>query len=216
MGTARPPDGPSSRATRGSRSAGGDLLLHPVRLRIVQALLGDRHLTTAELGAELDDVPAASLYRHVGRLADAGVLTVVSERPARGAVERTYALRAGAGLVAEQELAAMHVEDHRRGFMVFVAGLLADFDRYLERGAPDLARDGVGYRHAALYLNDRELRALITDLNAVLAPRLEFRPSRTRTRRMLSTILMPAEPPQGSADSRPGPETPAPRRTRRS
>ena len=50
---------------------GADLLLHPVRWRIVQAFLGDRTLTTAELHAELSDVPMASLYRHVGLLADA-------------------------------------------------------------------------------------------------------------------------------------------------
>ncbi len=53
-----------------------DLLLHPVRLRIVQAFLGDRALTTTELQAELPDVPAASLYRQVARLVDGGVLGV--------------------------------------------------------------------------------------------------------------------------------------------
>ena len=36
-----------------------DLLLHPVRLRIVQAFLGDRALTTSQLSAELSDIPPA-------------------------------------------------------------------------------------------------------------------------------------------------------------
>ena len=52
-----------------------DLLLHPIRLRVVQAFLGDRALTTAGLRAELPDVPPASLYRHIGRLVDGGVLS---------------------------------------------------------------------------------------------------------------------------------------------
>ena len=186
-----------SGASTGGRS--GELLLHPVRLRIVQAFLGDRHLTTTELGAELDDVPAATLYRHVARLTDAGVLDVVSERRSRGSVERTLALHPGAGVVGERELASMDVDDHRRAFMVFVAGLLADFERYLDRGDPDLVRDGVGYKHAALHLSDRELESLVADLNAVLAPRLANRPSKSRSRRMLSTILMPAERPHGEA-----------------
>jgi hypothetical protein len=43
-------------------------------LRILQAFLGDRALTTTELRTELPDVPAASLYRHVARLVDGGVL----------------------------------------------------------------------------------------------------------------------------------------------
>jgi Helix-turn-helix domain len=41
--------------------ASADLLLHPVRLRVVQAFLGDRALTTSELRSELPDVPAASI-----------------------------------------------------------------------------------------------------------------------------------------------------------
>ena len=73
--------------------ASADLLLHPVRLRIVKAFLGDRALTTGQLAAELDDVPPGSLYRHVALLAKAGVLQVVAERRVRGAVERTYTLR---------------------------------------------------------------------------------------------------------------------------
>jgi helix-turn-helix protein len=38
--------------------ASADLLLHPVRLRIIKAFLGDRALTVTQLAAELDDVPA--------------------------------------------------------------------------------------------------------------------------------------------------------------
>src|SRR5262249_44095410 len=56
--------------------ASADLLLHPVRLRIIKAFLGDRALTTTQLAAELDDVPAGSVYRHVARLAREGVLQV--------------------------------------------------------------------------------------------------------------------------------------------
>ena len=47
-----------------------ELLLHPVRLRIIGAFLGDRKLTTADLQAELPDVPPTSLYRHLGHLID--------------------------------------------------------------------------------------------------------------------------------------------------
>ena len=41
------------------------LLLHPVRLRIVQAFLGGRRLTTAQLRTALPDVSPATLYRQV-------------------------------------------------------------------------------------------------------------------------------------------------------
>jgi DNA-binding transcriptional ArsR family regulator len=172
--------------------ATADLLLHPVRLRIVQAFLGGRELTTTELGADLDDVPSASLYRHVGLLADAGVLAVAEERKVRGAAERRYRLVLEA---ASADPAGMSAEDHRRAFATFVAALLADFDRYLDRAGqpPDLLADGVGYRQAGLWLDDEELAAFLGELRALVADRMA-RPQRAgRRRRILSTVLMPGD-----------------------
>src|SRR5438552_679181 len=110
-----------------------DLLLHPVRLRIIQAFLGDRALTTTDLRCELEDVPPASLFRHVARLVDAVVLSVVAERRVRGALERTYELRVAAASINLDEVARMTREEHRNAFMAYVAGLLGDADRYLSR-----------------------------------------------------------------------------------
>ena len=158
--------------------ATADLLLHPVRLRIVQAFLGDRALTTSGLSAALADVPAGSLYRHVARLVDAGVLAVVAERRVRGAVERTYVLRLSAASIGPDELASMSADDHRQAFMAFVAGLLGDFDRYLARGDTDMLRDGVTYRLAGMWLDDSEYLELARELTRLLQPRLANLPAR--------------------------------------
>lgn len=64
-------------------NARANLLLHPVRLRIVTAAAG-RELTAADLAAALPDVPQATLYRHLKRLVDGGMLAVVAENPVRG------------------------------------------------------------------------------------------------------------------------------------
>lgn len=167
-----------------------DLLLHPVRLRIVQAFLGDRALTTSQLSAELADVSQASLYRHVARLVGAGVLQVVAERRVRGAIERTYVLRLAAASIGPDEVAAMTADDHRQAFMAFVAGLLADADRYLRRGDIDPLRDGVTYRMAGMWLDDAEYASMLRDLYRVLAPRLANAPKAGRRRRILATVLL--------------------------
>jgi hypothetical protein len=172
-----------------------DLLLHPVRLRIIQAFLGDRALTTAELRGELPDVPPASLYRHVARLVEAGVLSVVSERRVRGALERTYVLRVAAATINLDELDKMTREDHRQAFMAYVAGLLGDFDRYLSRDHIDLLRDGVSYQMAGLWLDDAELAELGREMTRVLQPRLANAPRPGRRRRILGTVLIPGEEP---------------------
>jgi Helix-turn-helix domain len=171
-----------------------DLLLHPVRLRVVQAFLGDRTLTTADLHNVLPDIPVASLYRHVGVLADAGVLTVVGERKVRGAAERSYRLDLAGASVDGDEARTMSTDDHRRAFTAFVAMLLADFDRYLGQAAvhPDLAADRVGYRQAAVWVTDEEFDAMAADLAAVLRQRMANQAGEGRRRRLVSTINVPA------------------------
>jgi Helix-turn-helix domain len=172
--------------------ATADLLLHPVRLRIVKAFLGDRALTTAQLAAELDNVPAGSLYRHIAILTRAGVLQVVAERRIRGAVERTYTLRLLAARIGPGEAAAMSIDEHAQAFMAYIAGLLADFDRYLASGPADPARDGADYRLAAMWLTDAEFGEFLRDLGGIALPRLANAPGPGRRRRMMYSVLLPA------------------------
>jgi DNA-binding transcriptional ArsR family regulator len=169
-----------------------DVLLHPLRLRIVQAVAG-RRLTASALADALGDVPHATLYRHIGTLAEAGVLAVAEERPVRGATERVYVLAEGGADLAPADLATATRDDHLRYFSVFVAGLLAEFGRYLDAPDVDLLADGVGYRQVPLELSDQELAELAGRLNAALAPVLHNRAEPGRRRRMLTTIVMPTE-----------------------
>ena len=194
-----------------------DLLLHPVRLRIVQAFLGDRALTTAQLAAELGDVPAGSLYRHVAMLTRAGVLQVVAERRVRAVAERTYMLRAAAAQIRPDEVAAMTPEQHLQAFVAYVAGMLADAERYLMTGTPDPVRDGASYRMAAMWLTDTELAEFARDLQQVFLPRLANPPGKRRRRRSLYTVLLPApEAPRARATKSTATPTLQPRRGRSS
>jgi len=181
--------------------ASADLLLHPVRLRIVKAFLGDRALTTSQLAAELDDVPAGSLYRHIALLTKAGVLQVVAERRVRGAVERTYTMRLLAAQIQPGEVRAMTLEEHAQAFMAYIAGLLGDFDRYLATAPADPARDGAAYRVGAMWLTDGELTDLLLDLRDVFLPRLANAPGNGRRRRMIYTVFLPG-PRQEPGDKR--------------
>ena len=175
-----------------------ELLLHPVRMRIVQTFLGRDSLTTSALRRELDDVPVATLYRHVSALLDGGVLEVVGERKVRGALERTLVLHVTRAHVDAESARTMTVEDHRHAFSTFAAGLLGAFDRYLDRAGgsgaePDLGRDLVGYRQTALHLTDEETEELLADLRAVVLARSDNPPAPGRRRRLLATVLVPAD-----------------------
>ena len=58
-----------------------DLMLNPVRMRIIMAL-NERPMSTQELVTRLSDIPPATLYRQVKRLAKDGSSAVV-DRPLR-------------------------------------------------------------------------------------------------------------------------------------
>ncbi|MGW3961151.1 helix-turn-helix domain-containing protein [Amycolatopsis sp. NPDC005003] len=172
-----------------------ELLGHPVRLRIVHALRGERTLTTAQLGSLLPDVSKAMLYRHVEQLAAGGILEVAGERRVRGAVERHYRLRRDRASVDPATAASMSAEDHRRAFAVAVATLVAEFDAYLDRTGADPSADPVGYQQHAIWLSRDELVAMVGELRAAILPRLANPATPDRTRYLLSPILFPGEPP---------------------
>jgi DNA-binding transcriptional ArsR family regulator len=178
-----------------------DLLLHPVRVRIVYALSGGRVRTTADLCASLPDVPKTTVYRHVGLLAEGGVLDVAGEQRVRGAVERHYRLRRDLPLIDAEAGASMSLDDHRHGFAAAVAALHAEFNAYLDRPGADPFADRVGYRQGILWLSEDEITEMVGEVRAVFAARAGNEPAPGRSPRLISLIQFPTEePPQHAAD----------------
>jgi DNA-binding transcriptional ArsR family regulator len=168
-----------------------EILFHPVRLRIVQTLHSTPGMTTTELHDRLPDIAVTTLYRHVRILARAGILAVVGERAARGAVERSFAIAAGVGTVSAEELSRMTREQHNAAFAAFLAGLLAEFERYTDRQGFDLPRDGVGYRQIPVWLDDAELAELNAAITDLVMQRAAAQDAEGRTRRLLTMIVLP-------------------------
>src|SRR5262245_25297643 len=131
------------------------LFFHPVRLRIVHAVADGATFTTAQLCERLPDVAKATVYRQVAVLAEGGILDVVSERRVRGAVERGYRLDPARTVFDEDTVAALTIDDHRRGFAAVTASLLAEFELYLSRADADPVADQASYRQAALWLSQK-------------------------------------------------------------
>ncbi|NND01244.1 MAG: helix-turn-helix domain-containing protein [Acidimicrobiia bacterium] len=167
-----------------------EVLLHPIRLRIVLAMVGSE-MTTSDLQERLPDVAPATLYRQVATLADAGLIEVIGEQQKRGGVERTYRVVEAAAAIGAEDAASMTNEQHMTAFVTFVGAMIQSFGRYLENGASDPSRDGVGYRQAGLWLTPNELEQMVADLGAALAPYLEMKPGSGRSRTLLNTILIP-------------------------
>lgn len=170
-----------------------ELLLHPIRLRIVHAVLDGTPFTTSQLCARLPDVSKATVYRQVALLADGGLLDVEREERVRGAVERTYRLQPAKAAIDAEATASMTTDDHHRGFAAAVAALLAEFNAYLGRDGADPLADSVSYRQFSLWLSDEEKDAFLAELVSAIRSRVDNAPSPERRQHLFSTILFPTD-----------------------
>jgi DNA-binding transcriptional ArsR family regulator len=179
-----------------------DLLLHPVRLRVVHALSGGRELTTAELCDRLPEAGKVTVYRQIAVLVEGGFLEVAGERRVRGAVERRYRLRQDRPVIDADAAATMTLEDHRRGFAAAMAVLIAEFNAYLDREGADPTADGVSYRQGTLWLSPDELAEMTRTMLEVLRNSSTNKPAPGRAPYLLSPILFPTAQPLRPATKR--------------
>lgn len=176
----------------GATTPVSDLLLHPVRWRIVQRVLG-REVTTTELRAELPDVSTSTLYRQVATLIDAGVLRVVREARTNGPTERTLALHRPDDhrAAADAEAATMSADQHRGALNLLLAQITRDFERAVERGDLPARAAELSYGQTPLYLRPEQLRELQAELERILAQYQQRTGACDERRIVLSVIGVP-------------------------
>lgn len=171
-----------------------DVLVHPIRMRILRAFAGETGLTVRQLASNLVDIPQATLYRHLNRLAQVGVLEVTAEAPVRGALERSYRVNPKAVTVPADEIGAIDPEKHQKYFSLFVASLLEDFGRYIRTGDVDVVRDDVHYLQVPVLATPEEFASFMEQLAKLIEKFARLEPARRRIRRTVSIVTLPEGP----------------------
>jgi hypothetical protein len=166
-----------------------DLILHPVRARIVYAVEG-RAMTSGEIAREVPDVPQASLYRQIKKLQQGGVLVVKEERQVHGTVERVYAVDPTAAMVDPKKLAAMGKKSVRY-FEIFLSCLRRAYAHYSAQERFDLKADAVTFYNEIAYLTDQEQQALNQEIRELILRARRNSPGGDRRRRCVSYIALP-------------------------
>jgi len=118
-----------------------DLILHPVRIRIIQILFG-REMTTEEIATSTPDVPHATLYRHLKLLVQGDIIPVVAENRVRGAIERVYAVAPDRAPITEEDLRHLDRDDHLRMFTAYIASVIGGSSLTLVRAGSISRRTG--------------------------------------------------------------------------
>ena len=155
----------SSHAGDAEVASRAELLLHPVRVRIIVTLAW-RELTITQMQAALSDVAQRTLYRHVNRLAEAGVIEVARRHYVNGILERVYRLRSEETQPAPRNgRATTSPDEEMRHFTTFLGLVLGYAARFLGHEGVDLADLGYGWQ--VLDLTDDEFEELSAELGRV-------------------------------------------------
>ena len=163
------------------------VLLNPVRSRIIQFLSMNKEATAGELGTFISDVPRTTLYRHLKVLVEHNVIVVVAENRVRGSVERTYSLNVAK--LSEENT----TENATRNAFSFLMKIYADYERYFSNKNADPYRDKIFLSNVSLLLSDEEFDELLEEINKLLRAQLNNEPNENRKQRSLSFITSPCD-----------------------
>ena len=170
-----------------------ELIIHPVRMRILQTLVGET-LTTQEIAGQLPDVPKSSIYRHLKLLLQGDMIAVAEARLINGIQEKVYTL-AQSPRLGPNEIAELTADDHLRYFSTYVMTLLHGFAAYLSRAEAtdslNLLADRVGYTEAYFYATDEELLALAAAMNEVITKLMQNHAGNGRRRYKFAVVTHP-------------------------
>ncbi|MBC7806726.1 MAG: helix-turn-helix domain-containing protein [Akkermansiaceae bacterium] len=168
-----------------------ELMMHPVRFRVLMALSG-RELTTRQIAEALPDISRASVYRHVHALHEGGLIYVTKELLNRATVEKVYTPVTGrATLVPEPERTP---DDYLRYFGVFTQSFVDQFRVYVKQPGARPIEDGVSHWDEAVFLSSAERDALVAEIQAAVSRHKRNQPSPERVRFHVARILIPESP----------------------
>lgn len=170
-----------------------DVILHPVRMRIIQCLI-NQQITAQQIRELLPDIPQASLYRHIKKLVEAEVIHIVDEIPIRGTVEKVYSINNPSKMtLGVEEVNTLSKDQHMGLFIKFMANLMGEYERYLNQDRFDIVVDGVSFRQTSMYLNEEEFSQFIKEIVGVYSKFTQIKPEKDRRRRTVATIIIPEQ-----------------------
>lgn len=162
-----------------------DVLLNPVRMRIVQHLFYLKSTTVSKLIELMNDIPRTTLYRHINILYEWGLLTVIKEIKVRGTYEREYALD------IEKVYEASSNNPVEKGIYAFHMKLLADFESYFKAPGADPVKDRLFLSENILMLSDTEFDQCVDEIFGVMKKYMNLIMEKERKSRLVSIISSP-------------------------
>ena len=159
-----------------------EIVMNPARQRIFQYFLLHETGTVKEIRKALQDIPSASLYRHIKILADSSILMVVGENRIRGTVESVYQLNKD----------AMATEDEtENAVQMSLLSICTSFAKYFSSGNADPQKDMLLFTNCTLLLTDEEFSKYLSEINQVTVKYMKQTSSESSKTRRITLISAP-------------------------
>lgn len=143
-------------------------MLHPVRSRLYREVYLRKEATAGELAQALNDVPQASLYRHLNGMVENGVLKVVAQRKKRALYEKVYAVAIDLNEDLSELLRSNRGDVYAALFYQYMMVLFSEFQSYAIRPGIDIVKDGSGFSLSPICVTREELDELMMKIGALL------------------------------------------------
>lgn len=161
-----------------------EVVMNPVRQRIIQFLMIYGKGTVKEIKSKLMDVPTPSLYRHVNILAEHSVIVVAEVNRVRGTVESVYQLN---------DNALSMEDDTGLAIQAAMMSVCANFAKYFAGDNVQPKKDMLFMTGCTMSLTDEEYRQFFIELHNVAKKYMSKEPVEGSRTRQVSLISSPCE-----------------------
>lgn len=168
-------------------------ITNPVKCKLLLEIHSQGKTTARHLAEIYNDIPQATLYRHLKKMLNDGILQIVEETQVRGTVEKTYALASDINCNMETMLEENSGELYMQYFMQYILGFAKQFQEYCQSPDINIKEDMTGFSLSPLYLSDEELASLATSLSQIIATVKQNEPRPDRKLRTIGVIVSPAK-----------------------
>ena len=170
-----------------------DCITNPVKCKLLLEIHSQGKATAKHLADIYNDIPQATLYRHLKKMLSDGILQVIEETQVRGTVEKTYALAFNINSDMKKMMEENSGELYMQYFMQYIIGFAKQFQQYCQSPDINIQKDMTGFSLSPLYLSDEELTALVTGISQIIDTVKNNEPKPDRKLRTIGIIISPEE-----------------------
>lgn len=148
-----------------------EILMHPVRMKISQALMRNKEngLTPLEMVKIIKDVPQATLYRHIQILLDSGIIRVIKEKRVKSVSEKYYTLNEDEARLDAREWKKASQQEKLDYVSYYQLSLMSQYQSYLKKlEKQNCPEDGATFSLVELKVDDESFKEFQNELNELM------------------------------------------------